>query len=161
MPVSLYFFCDSACAGCLSAIDSACPTLRTPWTQLYVYHVYVHIYDCTSIYGRRTCISTYGSYVSCSTHASIDRSIITGAISLLQPPSITLLILYRLPWCHRLPPNSYGIASSWVSENVSESTEAKEKATETKRHVANYILSEEELSKVTIQCVNFSNSNST
>ena len=34
-----------------------------------------------------------------------------------------------------------------VSENVAESTEAQEKATETKRHVANYILSEEELSK--------------
>ena len=47
-----------------------------------------------------------------------------------------------------------------VSENVAESTEAQEKATETKRHVANYILSEEELSKVTIQCVIFSNSNS-
>ena len=47
-----------------------------------------------------------------------------------------------------------------VSENVAESTEAQEKATETKRLVANYILSEEELSKVTIQCVIFSNSNS-
>ena len=47
---SILFLCDSACAGCLSAIDSACPTSRTPWTQLYVYHVYVHIYDCTSIY---------------------------------------------------------------------------------------------------------------
>ena len=119
MLVSLYFFCDSACAGCLSAIDSACPTSRTPWTQLYVYHVYVHIYDCTSIYGRRTCISTYGSYVPCGTQASIDRSVITGnsrAISLLKPCSITSLILYRLPWRHRLPPNSYEIASGSLRE---------------------------------------------